>query len=72
MLNKAMPFWTAPTDQIEKTIHEIYELIVVVNYIPEWELTAKDCQRLTQILKEMLSALEAQMIFRKQVDGTAD
>ena len=67
-----MPYWTAPTDQIEKTITDIIELIVVVNYIPEWELTANDCRRLTQILKEMLSALEAQMIYRKQVDGTAE
>ena len=66
-----MPYWTVPTDQIEATIHDIIELIVVVNYIPEWELTAKDCQRLTMILKEMLTALEHQMKYRKNVDGIA-
>ena len=71
MLDKAMPFWTLPTKMIEELIIEIYELIVVVNYIPAWELSDKDCRRLTLILKEMLSALEHQLKYRKQVDGIA-
>ena len=60
MLDKAMPFWTLPTKMIEEMINEIYELIVVINYIPEWELTSKDCRRITLILKEMQTALEHQ------------
>lgn len=71
MLDKAMPFWTMPTKMIEEMIHEIYELIVVVNYIPSWELSDKDCRKLTLILKEMQSALESQLRYRKQIDGTA-
>ena len=69
MLDKAMPFWTIPTDMLEQMIVEIYELIVVVNYIPAWELSDKDCRKLTLILKEMISALEQQMKYRKQIDG---
>ena len=69
MLDKAMPFWTIPTDMLEQMIVEIYELIVVINYIPEWELSDKDCRKLTLILKEMISALEQQMKYRKQIDG---
>lgn len=71
LLDKAMPFWTMPTEMLEQLIHEIYELIVVVNYIPAWELSDKDCRKLTLILKEMLSALEEQMKYRKQIDGKA-
>ena len=69
MLDKAMPFWTAQTETVERLITEIYELIVVINYIPEWELSAKDCRRITLILKEMQTALEHQMKYRKQVDA---
>ena len=71
LLDKAMLFWTLPTKMIEEMIHEIYELIVVVNYIPEWELSAKDCRRITLILKETQAALEHQLRYRKQVDGIA-
>lgn len=71
MLDKAMPFWTLPTPMIEQMIDEIYELIVVVNYIPAWELTDKDCRRITLILKEMQTALEHQLRYRKQIDGIA-
>lgn len=69
MLDKAMPFWTLPTKMIEEMILEIYELIVVVNYIPAWELSDKDCRKLTLILKETQSALEHQLRYRKQIDG---
>lgn len=69
MLDKAMPFWTMPTPMLKQMIDEIYELIVVINYIPEWELSAKDCRRITLILKETQSALEHQMMYRKQIDA---
>lgn len=69
MLDKAMPFWTMPTAMLEQIIHEIYELIVVINYIPAWELSDKDCRRLTLMLKELQEALEYQLKYRKQIDG---
>lgn len=71
MLDKAMPFWTLPTKMIEEMISEIYELIVVINYIPAWELSDKDCRRLTLMLKELQSSLEHQLRYRKQIDGIA-
>lgn len=67
-----MPFWTMPTEMLEQMIDEIYELIVVINYIPEWELSDKDCRRITLILKEMQTALECQMTYRRHVDGIAE
>lgn len=71
MLDKAMPFWTMPTKGIDELITEIYELIVVINYIPEWELSSRDCRKITLILKEMQTALEHQLRYRKQIDGIA-
>ena len=66
-----MPFWTMPTKGIDELITEIYELIVVINYIPEWELSSRDCRKITLILKEMQTALEHQLRYRKQIDGIA-